>query len=390
MGSAQGSGAHGGGTPLAAALDIFRVKQYFGVALELREWARAVRADIGFVDLVRRAALPLPGFLPGTSQPRAAPGSALPPPRRRRALPALSGRRVAVVSSGGSGALASLVGVARALEEADASVACWSLCSAGAMFGLPLAAGLPPDRVADFLLGLTARDLVDFDWAAILRAPPRLGRGLTGLVRGDRVEATYRALLGDLTLGGLPTPAYVPIWSVEHNRLEYLGPRTHPDVPVARAVRMALTLPPVFEPVELDGQRWCDGGIVDILPVHPVLDIEARPDVVLAVNAFHPPGLVGEDGTGWDELPLSILELAAQVRTCQHIQLARENLARLRTEVPDVLLLEPVAFDVVRGTGFYRQFIDPSDWPTFIRGGYDETRRALSEWRPQQRRLGNA
>lgn len=390
MGSVQGSGAHSGGTPLAAALDIFRVKQYFGVALELREWARAARADIGFVDLVRRAALPLPGFLPGTALPRAEPGPALPPKRRPRPHPGLRGRRVAVVSSGGSGALASLVGLARALEDADTSVSCWSLCSASSMFGFPLAAGLPADRVADFLLGLTARDLVDFDWAAVLRAPARLGRGFTGLVRGDRVEATYRRLLGDLTLGEMPTPAYVPIWSVEHNRLEYLGPRTHPDVTVAHAVRMALTLPPVFEPVELDGQHWCDGGIVDILPVHPVLDIEMRPDVVLALNAFHPPGLAGEDAAGWDELPLSILELAAQVRSSQHIQLARENLTRLRAEVPDVLLVEPVPFDVVRGTGFYRHFIDPSDWPGFIRSGYDGTRAALTGWRPGQPRLRHA
>ena len=372
------------GTPLDALVDIFRVKQYFGVALELRQWARAARADLGFVDAVRRVALPLPDFLPGTSLPQAPPGHPLPRRVRRQHHSALAGRRVAVVSSGGSGALASLIGVARALDEAHATVTCWSLCSGGALFGFPLAAGLPPDRVADFVLGLTARDLVDLDWAALARAPFRLGRGLTGLVRGERVERTYRDLLGDLVLGELPVPAYVPIWSAEHNRLEYLGPRTHPDVRLARAVRMGLSLPPVFEPVELDGQRWCDGGIVDILPVHPVLDIEAPPDVAVVVNAFHPPGLVGEDATGWDRAPLSILELAAQVRSSQHIQLARENLARLRAEVPDVLLLEPVPYDLVRGAGFYRQFFDPTDWPAFIRAGYETTREALASWHPTQ------
>lgn len=377
-----GDSAPVGATPLAALLDIFRVKQYFGAALEVRQWARAARADAGFVDVVRRAALPLPRFLPGTELPRAKPAHVLPASRGRTRHPGLGGRRLAVVSSGGSGALASLIGVARALEDARAPVSCWSLCSGGALFGFPLAAGFPADQVAEFVLGLSARDLVDVDWPAIARAPLRLGRGLTGLVRGERLEATYRRLLGDLTLGELPVPAYAPVWSVEHNRLDYLGPRTHPDLPVARAVRMALSLPPVFTPVELDGERWCDGGIVDILPVHPVLDIEAPSDVALAVNAFHPPGLVGEDATGWDRLPLSILELAAQVRTSQHIALARENLARLRAEVPDVLLLEPVSYDEVRGAGLYRQFIDPSDWPRYIRQGYDTTRAALAAWDP--------
>jgi NTE family protein len=282
-----------------------------------------------------------------------------------------------VASSGGSGALASLIGVARAFEETGVTVGCWSLCSGSALFGFPLAAGLSADEVAGFVLGLTSRDLVDVDWAAVARAPVRLGRGFDGVVRGDRVEETYRSLLGDLTLAELAVPAYVPIWSVEENRVEYLGPRTCPDLPVARAVRMALSLPPVFEPVTLDGRRWCDGGIVDILPVHPVLDIEPRPDAVVVVNGFHPPGLHGEDATGWDRRPVSILALAAQVRSSQHLQLARENLARLRAEIADVRLVEPAPYDMVRGTGFYRQFLDPTDWPMFIRAGYDTTRAAL-------------
>ena len=373
-------------TPLDGVTDIFRVKQYFGVALELREWARALRSDADFVDLVFRSVLPLPASRP----PRASDVAPL-PAFRSRAPGRLAGKRVAVVSSGGSGALVSLIGVARVLEEVGASVSCWSLCSGGALFGFPLAAGRSADEVAELALDLTARDLVDVDWAGLARAPMRLGRGLTGIVRGDRVEETCRKLVGDLTLGELPVPAYAPIWNVEENRVEYLGPRTYPQVSVARAMRMALALPPVFEPVDFGGYHWCDGGIVDILPVHPVLDIEPRPDVALAVNGFHPPGLEGEDATGWDHQPVSILQLAGQVRSSQHVQLARENIARLRAEVPDVMLIEPVPYDVVRGTGFYRQFLDATDWPMFIRAGYDATRAALRVRRgTAARRTGSA
>ena len=365
-------------TPVDAATDIFRVKQYFGVLLELRDWARSLGADAGFVDLVRRAVLPVPG-----SGPPRAPAVA-PLPLFRSGPPGdLAGKRVAVVSSGGSGALASLVGVARVLEESGTPVGCWSLCSGGALFGFPLAAGRSADEVAELVLDLTARDLVDVDWWGLTRALARRGRGLTGVVRGERIEDTCRRLVGDLTLGDLPVPAYAPIWNVEQNRVEYLGPRTYPRVRVATAIRLALALPPVFEPVPLDGYHWCDGGIVDILPVHPVLDLEEPPEVVLAVNCFHPPGLRGEDATGWEDQPLSILQLAGQVRSSQHVQLARENLARLRSVVPDVRLVEPVPYDLVRGTGFYRQFLDPTDWPSFIRAGYDATHVALRS-RPAQ------
>jgi len=56
------------------------------------------------------------------------------------------------VSTGGSGALASLVGVAKTLQDNGTEVAVYSVCSGSALFGFPLGAGMPPDQVA----GLTA------------------------------------------------------------------------------------------------------------------------------------------------------------------------------------------------------------------------------------------
>ena len=127
---------------------------------------------------------------------------------------------------------------------------------------------------------------------------PTAGRGFAGIIRGERIEATFRRLLGDMTLGELQIPAYAPIWSVEENRLDYIGPRTHPDLSVARAIRMAIALPLFVEPVPLDGASWCDGGLVDIFPVRPVLELEEPCDVALAINGFYPPEFAGEDATG--------------------------------------------------------------------------------------------
>jgi NTE family protein len=196
------------------------------------------------------------------------------------------------------------------------------------------------------------------------------------VLRGDRLERTYRALVGDLRLGELPIPCYAPVWNVEHNRVEYLGPRTCPELPVARAVRMAVALPLFFDPVRLDGDAWCDGGIVDIFPVHPLLDVGSPPDGVVAVNGFYPPGFVGEDATGWAERPLSIQQVAAQVRTSQQAQLARENLDRLAARCA-VAMIEPVPYTTVQGVGFYREFLDPSAWPTYMRLGRAQAHDAI-------------
>jgi NTE family protein len=131
-----------------------------------------------------------------------------------------------------------------------------------------------------------------------------------------------------------------------------------------------------INPVELAGHHWCDGGIVDIFPVHPVLDLEPRCDVAIAVNGFYPPNFTGEDASGWEQRRGSIFYVASQVRTCQQVELARENLARLAS-VTKVTMIEPVPYEKVQGVGFYRQFLSNREWVDFMRAGRQDTRRAL-------------
>lgn len=360
---------------LSAVLDVFRLRQYFDVITRARQWAEGFREDAGLLSDVRRAIVPLPFEVLGAAERRPFPAS--------EAFDAswLEGRRLAVVATGGSGALASVVGVGRALEEAGVRPAVWSLCSGSSLFGFPLAAGVPAAEVADFVLGFTSTDYVDVDWRTLLTLLPRRGKGFAGAVVGARIEETYRRFLGNMTLGELPVPAYAPIWNIEENRVEYIGPTTYPDLEVARAVRMAIALPLFVSPVELNGGYWCDGGIVDIFPVHPVLDLEEPCDVALAVNGFYPPEFEGENAKGWQERPGSIFYVASQIRTSQQAELARINLRRLR-HTADTVMIEPVPYEKVKGVGFYRQFLNVSEWPSFMRAGREATRSALRIPRP--------
>jgi len=360
---------------LDAALGIFRMRQYFNVVAGARGVARAVWDDAGFLRTVRRGLVPLP--LDRWPEP----GRVFEP--LRGAAPAPLEGRVGVVATGGSGALASLVGVAKALEDSGTEVSVYSVCSGSALFGFPLGAGMPPEEVAEFTASMRPGDYIDVGWREIAALVPTLARGWCGILRGDRLEAFYRGHFGDLTLAQLRTPTYAPIWNVEHNRLDFVGPRTHPDLPVARAVRMAVSLPLFIQPVVLGEQSWCDGGIVDIFPVRPVLDIEPAVDTAVAVNGFYPHEFGGEDVAGWDTRPLSIITAASQVRTCQQAELAREHLARLRREAR-TLLVEPVPYRKVAGTGFYEQFLDTREWPQFMRAGRETMLAALRQHAPHQ------
>ncbi len=368
----------GGGrsqSALDVVLDIFRVRQYFNVVVRARDVATAVRKDGMFLDTVRRGMLPLP------FDPRPVPGQVFGP--LRGTVPTPLAGRVGVVATGGSGALASLVGVAKALEDSGTEVSVYSVCSGSALFGFPLGAGMPPDEVAELTASVRPSDYIDIGWRGLAALVPTLARGWCGILQGDKLEAFYRGQFGDLTLSQLRIPTYAPVWNVEHNRLVFIGPRTYPDMPVAHAIRMAVSMPLFIQPVELDGLSWCDGGIVDIFPIRPVLDIEPAVDTAVAVNAFYPHEFQGEDITGWDGRPLSIVSAASQVRTCQHAELAREHLARLRREAR-TLLVEPVPYWKVAGTGFYQQFLDTREWPEFMRAGREAMLAALREHAPDR------
>ena len=101
-----------------------------------------------------------------------------------------------------------------------------------------------------------------------------------------------------------------------------------------------------------------------------MLDIEPAVDTAIAVNGFYPHEFGGEDVTGWNGQSLSIVTAASQVRTCQQAELAREHLARLRRQAR-TLLVEPVPYQKVAGTGFYEQFLDTCEWPQFMRAGHE-------------------
>lgn len=360
---------------LSPVLDVFRMRQYFNVVTAGREWVAGLREDVGLLGDMRRAMIRLPGDggLPiewstfGSREPLQADW--------------LRGKRLALMATGGSGALASVVGAARALEEARVPPAVISTCSGSALFGFPIAAGLPAEEVAKFLLNIRPEDYVDVDWRTLGALVPTAGRGFAGVIKGEQIESTFRRLVGDMKLRDLPIPAYAPIWSIEENRIDYLGPRTYPNVSVARAIRMAISLPLFIEPVALGDEYWCDGGLVDIFPVRPVLELEDPCDVALAINGFYPADFAGEDARGWQDRRGSIFYVASQVRTCQQAELARTNLRRLAAST-EVLMTEPVPYQKVRGVGFYRQFLSARDWPEFMRAGRSAVRQVLVDRDP--------
>jgi NTE family protein len=363
-------------------MDLGRVNQYLQWPVRAGMWWHAVREDVSILDQLRRGLVPLP--VVDGSRPD---GRGVFPAPRTGHEPVWAGKRVVVVASGGSGALASVVGVVRALDEAGVRPAAFGLCSGSVLFGLPLAAGLPTQDVADALLRLRPTDYLDPDWRRLALAPARLGRGWAALMRGEAVEATFADLLGDVTLGELPVPVWFPVWNIEDNRLRYLSSVDDPDLPAARAVRMAIALPLAFDPVPYQGRSYLDGGIVEILPAQPFVHPGAY-DAAVVVNGFYRPGFLADEEHEWQDAPFTVLRMAGQTRLMHHVDVAQRSLASLQAAT-EVHLLDPVPYSLVHGAGLYTQFVDRRRWADFMRAGYESAwgmLDGLAEPPPRRRR----
>jgi NTE family protein len=355
---------------LSRALEPNNLRLLFAGGGWVADVAHEMREDARFARKVATALSPWQDELePSVTD------DALPAPTPL-SVPSLRGKRVGIVASGGSGALASLCGVRRALEEADAEVSAISACSGAVLFASLWAFGLSAEEMLRFWTSLRMSDYVDPDWRAVLRAWRRGFRDFAGLMRGEAIERTFRARFGDTRLGDARTPLFIPAWDIDRNRLVHIGSTTTPDLPLAVAVRTAISIPIFYEPVRIGGHLYGDGGIVSIFPARPLASLRPRLDMVLGVNCYFPRDFDGEDLTGWRTRSFAIARASAQLRTCVSLELAREEVRLLGDRL---LLLHPVPYTEIAGARFYETFLDRSGWPRFARLGHECARSALAD-----------
>ena len=361
--------AHQGLSEMSRLSDLIEpnnLRLLFGAGSFLSDLVEDLQEDLSFARILGRTIL-----RPAAAE--AVPGKIF-PQFRRRSVPALEGKRIGLVASGGSGALASLCGVRRAFEEAGIEVAAISACSGATLFGALWACGLSAEEMATFWLSLRQDEYLDPDWQALARAGLHRFRDFGGFIRGTAIEHAFRRRLGRRTLADTAVPLYAVMWNVDENRVEYFGTKSTPRLPLATVVRAAISIPLFVEPVRIGRHLYGDGGVVNIFPVRPLIDFEEPFDFVVGVNCYYPENFAGEDVSGWRKQSWAILRAIGQLRSCIHLELAREQMKLLG---PRLTMLHPVPYTEVRGAKFYESFLDRSRWPRFMRQGYTCARQAL-------------
>ena len=298
--------------------------------------------------------------------------SAVFPPFSSRPIPSLAGRRVVLVASGGGGAAVSLVGVARAFEEAGIEPAEIVGCSGSAIWGSMWSSGMSAQEMAEFSLRWKPEDYLDIQWLNIPRSALSALRGFTGLAKGEAIERLFDERTRGMRCGDTPIPIKTIVYNMDLGRVEYFGTTETPDVTSAIWSEWR-------SPCRSSSSQ-CPSTATSTSTAGPSRfgrfsrSDEGGFDHVVGVNFMLPRGLEPKDITGWPDRVGGLFEASRQLQQGYHLELAR----RARSQLGDKLtLIEPVEDAELHGTSFYDLFLDRSHWPRLIRQGYDAAGEAL-------------
>ena len=353
-------------------LDPFNMKVQLARLNDVGSLGRRMVSDVDAVRTARRALLPLPIV----DRPRRVQTKVF-PPFKGRPIPSLRNKKIGLVLSGGSGACVAFCGVARALEEAGVEPEAISFCSGSALWGSMMAAGLSAQEMVDQSLNWQPEDYLDIGWTRLPRLAFAAMRGFSGLAKGEAVEKLFDRQLWHMSVGETSIRVYLPVYNIDHGRLETFGSKLTPDLTVAEIVRIAVALPLLVESVRVGDHLYADGGVVDVFPAQPLIDHE-RLDLVIGVNTILPRGFEGEDISGWSNRPMGFLTASRQISYAGHLELARRSVRRLGRKL---ILIDPVEFTEVHGWRFYDLFIDRRKWPRLMMQGYEHATEVLNRYR---------
>jgi len=187
-------------------------------------------------------------------------------------------RSISLVLGGGGARGWAHIGAIRALQEAGLSIRSIAGCSMGALVGGIHAMGKLPELEA-WARRIDRRQifsLVDISF------------GGGGLLKGERVIAALRGLVGEVRIEDLPVRFTAVAADIVREREVWID-----DGLLFEAIRASMSLPLFFTPVDRNGVRLVDGGVFDPVPIGPTY--RDGTDLTVAVSLS---GLASRSGVG--------------------------------------------------------------------------------------------
>lgn len=175
-------------------------------------------------------------------------------------------KRVALVLGSGGARGYAHIGVIEEIERRGYDIACIAGCSMGAVIGGIYAAG----KLEDYRNWIESLDYLD-----VLRLVDVSFR--LGAIRGDKVFGQIRKIVGEINIEQLHIP-YTAVAADLTNQQEIW----FQEGCLHQAMRASAAIPSLFTPVMQGNRMLVDGGILNPLPIVPV--VSSHCDLIIAVN----------------------------------------------------------------------------------------------------------
>ncbi|MCB9913608.1 MAG: patatin-like phospholipase family protein [Planctomycetes bacterium] len=196
-------------------------------------------------------------------------------------LPGQTGRRrprtVLVLGGGGMRGMAH-VGVLRALHTLGIGYDAIVGTSIGSLVGAMAAAGMNLDEMGEIVARVQKEDYFRLNFVKFLMK----GTRAPSMYRGDTFRERLTEILPQRGFDQLEVPFYCNAVRLESGGSVFFGTPGFDHVSLVDAVYASCALPGVFEPFELDGYNYMDGGIVDAVPLRFAKTLE--PELIIAVD----------------------------------------------------------------------------------------------------------
>ncbi len=175
--------------------------------------------------------------------------------------------RLGIALGGGGTRGFAHVGVLKALESHQLAPSLIAGTSAGSVVGALYASGMTGFKLQETSFALDEARLKDLDLFGMSR----------GLVKGQKLQDYINELVNQRTLDQLGKPFVAVATDLDSGqRVVFARGNT------GQAVRASCSIPGLFQPVEIAGKRYVDGGVVSPVPVDAVRQLGA--DLVIAVD----------------------------------------------------------------------------------------------------------
>jgi NTE family protein len=179
--------------------------------------------------------------------------------------------KTGIVLSGGGARGFAHAGILKAINEAGIYPDVISGVSAGAIVGALYADGRSPEEIFEIFAG----EHSIFRYVR-MRIP---GKGLMKFVGlQDNLSRHLRAE----TFEDLALPLYLAATDINRGEIVYFHSGKILDKVIASA-----SIPVLFEPVEIDGHYYVDGGVIDNFPVTPIAR-RCKRLIGISLNPIHP------------------------------------------------------------------------------------------------------